>query len=593
MRKCLLSLLCGMLGSVACFPQFVEISHRGSFSNNFNEFVRHSDGEYVIGKQYHQGDISILYSVGFDSVIWEDGYYNVLWDASQNAQGNIVLFVSSIGCDFVQQSQLTRLEIAANGQVLSSFAYPYMVYGNWDYGTYYDEDENFYLFWNSIIKIDQGGNEIFQTVPETGISDFKTVINGFGEELLAFTGDGHMAIFDSQGILVDTLLLTEPVKHSEKSPYGGIFLFSETSVYMLDSAYTVTNISSLLGLGGNIQDYVVDSTGILLLFDDEVLYRIDTSHTVSDQTNLTSYLDEGQLWLTDSGYFCSGTLGNFGVILRLDSDLNVTSDVQVKWMKVSDLNVFDGEIQIVGTESHFPHQFDHPSALLKTFDTDLTTGNWQNDVELVVVTLDSISTSINPSNIFTYQYPTVLVRNNGQNTIRSLSLSYHNLPIEFGICELKELEWSTDNLDLPPGGDTLIELPRIPWISYIQDPNGSGPTNLTLCVYAYNPNRKVEADHGNNSVCTDFIINVGVEEILETEINIYPNPFDNELIIEMNEIFGGTTVRVSDVLGRSIHFLSNSGDGWINFNTADWPNGIYVLTIESKDGRVVRKVVKQ
>lgn len=592
MKKGLLGILIFTLAQTAGYAQFTEISQRRGFSNYFKEFVRGSEGELVLGTRYNQGYITTLYSVGSDSIIWEDGYYNVVWDASQNAQGNVILFVSSIGCDFVDESQLTRLEIAPNGQVVSSTNYQYMVYGDWDYGVALGED-GLIFFDFEIVKIGSDGTVILQIPSVLGSDRFNTVAEGFEDDLLAFSSAGYLARFDQQSNLIDTTMLSQPILKTARSPFGKLYGFSSNAVFEIDSALTFTDISGQFGLGGNIKDHIVDSTGILLLLDDETLYHMDTSYTISDQTSLTSYLDEGRLWQTDSGYYCSGTLGDFGVILRLDETLNVVSAVQMKWMTISDLNVFEGEIWIAGTERHFPHSYDHPSALLKSFDADLTTDSWQNDVELIGVTVDSFSTSMTPNIILTYQYPTVEVRNNGTDTIHSLFLSYHNIPLEFGICELHELGWSTGHLRLAPGEDTLISIPRIPWKAYVQDPYGTGPKDLSLCIYAYNPNEKIDMEHNNNSTCTDFTINVGIDETVESMMSIYPNPFDNELTVQWDETLNETTISVSDVLGRFVLMPYRFSENRMNLNTGDWDNGIYFLIIENKDGRVVRKVVKR
>lgn len=577
-----------MFLSSNCFAQFVEVSHREGFNNQFNEFVRGSNGQFVLGDWYSNGQTAMLYDLVSDSVIWESDYSNVVWDAFVNTDGNVVLFGVSQGCDFTAQGPIYRFEISPSGQVVDQGQIQFTVYDPWIYGQHRTED-HLYVFWNTVLKIDLFGNPVFETEYIPGISSFTEVIEGFGTELLGFTESGYLAQFDAAGNFVDTLLLPTTVNHAQWSPYDGLFLFSDSAFYLLDSTYTATNVSELLGMTGMIRDFIVDSAGIVILNNSGIVTRIDTSWSIGVQSNLSAALNVQELWSTDSGIYCSGFAGEAGYILRLAEDLSIISDVQQTWMTVNDLNVFDAKVCVVGTENYNPHH-QAPSALYKTFTTDLATAQPIHNVSLVGISIDSISSS-NYSNVnYTYQYPSVQIVNEGTSYLQSVFVSYHNEPIGSGICEWQELRYELSGLNLGVGEDTIIQLPRIPYVSYS---SLSGPTELTLCAYVYSPNRRMDANREYNKTCTVFSVNVSVAESDEDETMVYPNPFQDELIIEINDAKLGARLTVRDVLGQQVFSQPSYNGNRSVIQTSNWPDGIYLLTFESEHGSVIRKVVKR
>jgi len=79
---------------------------------------------------------------------------------------------------------------------------------------------------------------------------------------------------------------------------------------------------------------------------------------------------------------------------------------------------------------------------------------------------------------------------------------------------------------------------------------------------------------------------LSVKEPLEQFIKVYPNPFNDRLFVED---FEGITknIKIFDNTGRIIKTVSNSNP--IKEIYTDFASGVYIINIESKDGRIMNK----
>jgi hypothetical protein len=88
-----------------------------------------------------------------------------------------------------------------------------------------------------------------------------------------------------------------------------------------------------------------------------------------------------------------------------------------------------------------------------------------------------------------------------------------------------------------------------------------------------------------------FLSTVGVESTLDAAINVYPNPFSNELII--TGLTGETKLSLCGLSGNTLIMKQSSGTQE-TIDTKNLPGGIYMLTIENEKGqKIVRKVIKR
>jgi hypothetical protein len=91
--------------------------------------------------------------------------------------------------------------------------------------------------------------------------------------------------------------------------------------------------------------------------------------------------------------------------------------------------------------------------------------------------------------------------------------------------------------------------------------------------------------------------NTEIDEVTEISgIIVYPNPTKGELIIKNYEL-GIDNVEVFDVMGKSVIQLRLLSLSKYNYSTEidlrQFPAGIYFIKIQTTDGMITRKVVKQ
>lgn len=79
--------------------------------------------------------------------------------------------------------------------------------------------------------------------------------------------------------------------------------------------------------------------------------------------------------------------------------------------------------------------------------------------------------------------------------------------------------------------------------------------------------------------------------ILESDINIYPNPAADEIQINFESLAGDASISIFDINGRIMYEESVEGQG--NYHRQvqinNWAKGVYLVKIESGDSFEVRK----
>ena len=87
---------------------------------------------------------------------------------------------------------------------------------------------------------------------------------------------------------------------------------------------------------------------------------------------------------------------------------------------------------------------------------------------------------------------------------------------------------------------------------------------------------------------------MGIEEVNQSSFTVYPNPFTNEINIQVPETLKGNyTFKVSDVSGKIIYTESGKSENKFAWNGSSLPKGIYILSIESNGKTIAKKVVKK
>jgi len=100
--------------------------------------------------------------------------------------------------------------------------------------------------------------------------------------------------------------------------------------------------------------------------------------------------------------------------------------------------------------------------------------------------------------------------------------------------------------------------------------------------------------------CTYSGIGLGLNNTVKSEflnVNVYPNPFNNEFSININfEMPTTVDISFSDILGRRLFNIYkgvvNSGNQNIKYNSMELERGIYFIVIKSGTETVTKKVIK-
>ena len=99
------------------------------------------------------------------------------------------------------------------------------------------------------------------------------------------------------------------------------------------------------------------------------------------------------------------------------------------------------------------------------------------------------------------------------------------------------------------------------------------------------------SDYGNN-VFVDNIeildIPVGIEDVDESTLAIFPNPVKDVLTINYDKAI--SQIDVYDVNGKLVKTITTVGS---TVNVSDLSSGVYMLNLQTEDGLVVKKIVKE
>jgi hypothetical protein len=107
----------------------------------------------------------------------------------------------------------------------------------------------------------------------------------------------------------------------------------------------------------------------------------------------------------------------------------------------------------------------------------------------------------------------------------------------------------------------------------------------TLCVVGYS---SLPCAIPDSVMACIGISDVSTKSLNNKLLNIYPNPVENELIIEGAQ---GSTIKVYDVVGRIVYTGSISTPKQ-TLNTKIWLPGTYFISLQNNAGSLMRKIVK-
>ncbi|MDT8413416.1 MAG: T9SS type A sorting domain-containing protein, partial [Vicingaceae bacterium] len=104
----------------------------------------------------------------------------------------------------------------------------------------------------------------------------------------------------------------------------------------------------------------------------------------------------------------------------------------------------------------------------------------------------------------------------------------------------------------------------------------------------------------DTSACVNVII-TGIEELTPTGIKIYPNPFDDNIVIEFGDNPspsadgrpGGASVTIISIDGKVVYSNAAVNSNKLIINAAAWSKGVYSIQFINNNQTITKKIIKQ
>lgn len=85
---------------------------------------------------------------------------------------------------------------------------------------------------------------------------------------------------------------------------------------------------------------------------------------------------------------------------------------------------------------------------------------------------------------------------------------------------------------------------------------------------------------------------LGVQELAESNISVYPNPFSDRInLVLPEEVKGNYTFSVTDLTGRTV-YTNTQSDKSFSWNTSFLSEGVYIISIENNGTITAKKMIK-
>ncbi len=215
--------------------------------------------------------------------------------------------------------------------------------------------------------------------------------------------------------------------------------------------------------------------------------------------------------------------------------------------------------------------------------------NFVNDIEVSSVTADSIYWAT--SGFHAYLRAKVKVKNKGTSVINEFTLnSDRNITAICGGLYYQQKFTQT----IPPGDSAIVTTTFIHKQFFTMTPN-SPTVSVQYCVFSTMPNGENDKFIANDELCKNFIFQnptASIHELnnKENKLNIYPNPFTDQLAIESTFII--KKIEVYNALGALL-YIDTPDKNTLIFNDKLNNRGVYFIKIETEKGTQIKKVVKQ
>jgi hypothetical protein len=102
-----------------------------------------------------------------------------------------------------------------------------------------------------------------------------------------------------------------------------------------------------------------------------------------------------------------------------------------------------------------------------------------------------------------------------------------------------------------------------------------------------------------SGICSSQVFAVTVDVTLSVNyftqktVKLYPNPFTDHIIIDLDNTNETVKVDIHDLLGKQLYKGTFSGDHIVVEHLEGLPRGMYMITLTSKNGsKIIKKMVK-
>ena len=142
------------------------------------------------------------------------------------------------------------------------------------------------------------------------------------------------------------------------------------------------------------------------------------------------------------------------------------------------------------------------------------------------------------------------------------------------------------NLDLQPGESTFQTIETRAYV--VLNPNE--PYEINACVFVAAPNEKIDQVFENNNFCGTIITDTD-EEIIDPDINVFPNPASDWLTIDTHAHYSINQIQVFDLTGRLVRTEAKLRDVNPRISVAGIAAGMYYVKLETNEGWLSRKII--
>lgn len=174
---------------------------------------------------------------------------------------------------------------------------------------------------------------------------------------------------------------------------------------------------------------------------------------------------------------------------------------------------------------------------------------------------------------------------------------YDTLIVASDYANISTVISGTENVE--PGQTYTYLVPQDPSVTYnwtvtggtIQSGQG---TNQIDVIWSGNGTVEVDLTDGGCQGTDDLVVSAiatGLDEVAGVSVSIYPNPSEGLFNLQVGST-EAITVRIADVSGKIISAKQFAGASLYSFDLQAAPAGVYLMEVETANGRTFKRLVK-